>query len=312
MFPRTVITTLMLTAMMVLPARAQTKITIGVTSSTTWSTVFIAADQGIFAKHDLAATISIVALNPAILSAVQAGSLQIGAVSPAGLLQAVDGDLDFVAVAGGVISADKATRASTGTGVLVRQGIEIRSPQDFMGKKIGVPGLGSGLDIGFRLWLKNEGVNYRNVDFVELSFPQQSDALRSRIVDGVISVDPFFTRIINAKTGYLAFDFLNSQDDGVLQSVYVATRRWAASFPQATRDFRRALADAYAFQVAHPDAARTIIGKFLELQPDAVAHATLYTMQADIHPSQLQYWADPMVEQGWIKKLPDIAKLIFN
>jgi len=293
-------------------AHAQTKIALGVTSAASWSTAFIAADQGFFAKHNIDAAITILALNPQIPAAIQSGSLQIGGITPAGMMQAIDGDLDLVAVAGGIVTANKATRQGTGTGLLVRAGFDFKSAQDLVGKKIGVPGIGSGLDVQFRLWLKAQGVDHRKVSFVELAFPQQSDALKAGIVDGAVSIDPFLTRTLDAKTGTLAVDFLQTGDDGILNGVYAATRQWAEANAQAARDFRQALADGYDFQIAHPDEARAIVGKFLKLPPQVVATMTLFTMERDVRGAQLQYWADAMADQGWIKKIADASKFVFH
>ena len=58
-----------------------------------------------------------------------------------------------------------------------------------------VPGLGAFLHVTFRAYLKDNGVDYRKVTFVEAAFPQHTDLLRGGSVDAVVSADPFMSRI---------------------------------------------------------------------------------------------------------------------
>jgi NitT/TauT family transport system substrate-binding protein len=94
-------------------------------------------------------------------------------------LQAVDGGLDHVVVAGGGVTS----KSITGFGLVARAGSGIKTAQDCVGKKIGVPGLGAFLHVTFRAWLKSQGVDYKKVNFVEASFPQHGDLLRGGSVD---------------------------------------------------------------------------------------------------------------------------------
>jgi len=92
----------------------------------------------------------------------------------------------------------------TGYGLVARAGSGIKTAQDCVGKKVGVPGLGAFLHVTFRAWLKDQGVDYRKVSFVEASFPQHGDLLRGGSVDAVVTADPFMNRITDSGAGYVA------------------------------------------------------------------------------------------------------------
>jgi len=185
-----------------LPALAQsaTKIVFGYTAVTDFASVFVAAEEGYFKKRSLDVELKFIPLNSTIPAALQSDSLQIGGPTPSVFLQAVDGGLDLVLVAGGGLTS----KTITGFGLVARAGSGIKSAQDCVGKKIGVPGLGAFLHVTFRAWLKDSGVDYRKVNFVEAAFPQHADLLRGGSVDAVVSADPFMSRITESGAGYVA------------------------------------------------------------------------------------------------------------
>ena len=68
------------------------------------------------------------------------------------------------------------------SGVLARTEESIHSAKDLIGKKVGVPGINGLLDVVFRQWLAKQGIDTKKLTYVEASFPQMSDMLRSGTV----------------------------------------------------------------------------------------------------------------------------------
>ena len=81
-------------------AFAQTKLQIGCTATTDCASAAVAVEDGIFKKNGLDAELILIALNSNIPAALMSNSLQIGGPTPSVFLQATDGGLDLVAVAG--------------------------------------------------------------------------------------------------------------------------------------------------------------------------------------------------------------------
>ena len=73
----------------------------GYTAVTDFASVFVAAEEGYFKKRGLDVELKFIPLNSTIPAALQSDSLQIGGPTPSVFLQAVDGGLDLVLVAGG-------------------------------------------------------------------------------------------------------------------------------------------------------------------------------------------------------------------
>lgn len=293
-----------------LPSRAQstTKIVFGYTAVTDFASVFVAAEEGYFKKRSLDVELKFIPLNSTIPAALQSDSLQIGGPTPSVFLQAVDGGLDLVLVAGGGLTS----KTITGFGLVARAGSGIKSAQDCVGKKIGVPGLGAFLHVTFRAWLKDSGVDYRKVNFVEAAFPQHADLLRGGSVDAVVSADPFMSRITESGAGYVASYYSTFLPENNQTIVHAAKREWVAKNPAAARAFREALVEAAAFmqQPKNDAKVRASIGKYIKLPPDVLAKVQVSPPGPVVTDKQLSYWTRLMKEQEMLKTNIDVAKLV--
>ena len=292
-----------------LPARAQsTKILLGYTAVTDFASAFVAAEQGFFDKRKLDVELKFIPLNSTIPAALQSDSLQVGGPTPSVFLQAVDGGLDLVVLAGAGVTS----KSITGFGVVARSGTGIKNPQDFVGKKVGVPGLGAFLQVTFRAWLEANGVDYKKVNFVEAPFPQHADLLRGGSIDAVVTADPFMARITDSGAGYVASYYSTFLPEGNPTIVYASTRAWARANAGAAKGFREAIVDGANF-VKDPknDAAvRAAIGKFIKLPPEVLAKAQISPPGPIVTEKQLAYWVGLMKEQEMLKGSPDLATLI--
>ena len=293
-----------------LPARAQapTKIVFGYTAVTDFASVFVAAEEGYFKKRGLDVELKFIPINSTIPAAIQSDSLQIGGPTPSVFLQAVDGGLDHVVVAGGGVTS----KSITGFGLVARAGSGIKTAQDTVGKKIGVPGLGAFLHVTFRAWLKSQGVDYKKVNFVEAAFPQHGDLLRGGSVDAVVSADPFMSRITDSGVGYVASYYSTFLPEGQPTIIHTARRDWVEKNPAAARAFREALQEAAAF-MANPknnDKVRAAIGKYIKLPPEVIAKVQISPPGPVVTEKQLSYWVGLMKDQDMLKTTPDVAKLI--
>lgn len=291
------------------PARAQGhKIVFGYTAVTDFASVFVAKEEGYFAKRGLDVEPRFIPINSTIPAALQSGSLQLGGPTPSVFLQAVDGGLDHVVVAGGGMTS----KALTAFGLVARAGSNIRGAADCVGKKIGVPGLGAFLHVTFRGWLKQSGVDYGQVQFIEASFPQHGDLLRGGSLDAVVTADPFMSRITDSGVGYVASYYSTFLPDGQPTIVHVARRDWVARHPAQARAFREAIQEAAAFMVrpANDARVRAAIGKYIKLPPEVLAKVQISPPTPLISERQLAYWVALMKDQGMLRTEPALATLI--
>ena len=293
-----------------LPAwsQATTKVVFGYTAVTDFASVFIAADEGFFAKRKLEVELKFIPLNSTIPAALQSDSLQIGGPTPSVFLQAVDGGLDLMVLAGGGVTS----KTMTGFGLVARAGSGIRSPQDCAGKKVGVPGLGAFLHVTFRAWLKQNGVDYKKVTFIEASFPQHADLLRGGSIDAVVTADPFMSRITESGAGYVASYYSTFLAEGNHTIYHAAKREWVQKNPAAAKAFREAIQEAAAFiqQPKNSDKVRASIGKYIKLPPEVLAKIQISPPGPLVNEKQLNYWVAMMKDQEMLKSELKVALLL--
>ncbi len=292
-----------------LPAWSQSgKILVGYTAVTDFTSAFVAAEQGYFSKRNLDVELKFIPINSTIPAAIQSDSLQIGGPTPQVFMQAVDGGLDHVVIAGGAVTS----KTNTAAGFVAKAGSGIRAAKDCVGKKIGVPGLGALLHVTFRAWLKDNGVDYKKVNFVEVAFPQHGDLLRSGSVDAVVSADPFMSRIVDSGAGYVVSYYLTFLEQGNPTVIYTARRDWAQKNPAAVKAFREAIHDGAAFmgQPKNDAAVRAAIGKYIKLPPEILAKMQISVPGPVVTEKQLSYWAAMMKDQSMLQADPKIATLI--
>ena len=164
----------------------------------------------------------------------------------------------------------------------------------------------------FRAWLKQSGVDYKKVNFVEASFPQHGDLLRGGSVDAVVSADPFMSRITDSGAGYVVSYYSTFLPEGQPTIIHTARRDWVAQNPAAAKAFREALQEAATF-MANPknnDKVRAAIGKYIKLPPEVIAKVQISPPGPVVTEKQLSYWVNLMKEQDMLKTTPDVSKLI--
>ena len=206
------------------PVLAQGKIQIGCTATSDCGSAMVAIDEGIFKKHGLEAEMVLIGINSNIPAAILSNSIQIGGPTSTVFLQAADGGLDLVAVGGATVMSPV---TNNNVAAFVRNGITINEPKDFIGKKVGAPGLGAFLHVLFVKWLVEKGVDPKRVNFVEVTFPTMMDIVKSGSVDAVLTGEPFVTRMTNAGLGTVGARYAAELGRTEPIIFYAASREWA-------------------------------------------------------------------------------------
>jgi len=290
------------------PAWAATKITFLYTAVNSWIGIFVAKDQGFLEKRGLDVDLSLAQNGSVISAALVADSAQIGGPTPTILLEANEQGLDLVVIAG-----TSTYPLESRSGILARNDSGIKTAKDLVGRKVGVPGLGGIIDVLSKKWAQTNGVDYHRVDWIELTFPQMGDALKTGLADAVALVDPFYSRLVDGKLGYDIGDYGAVIPPGTVPVIYTATRSWAGKNAAAIKEFRAALKEAEAFirDPANLPSVRESLARYTKLPPQVAATLAIPThLDIDAKPESLRFWIAVSREQGLIKGNPDPASLI--
>lgn len=287
-------------------AVAQTRITVGYTAVPDFAALFIAKEQGFFAKRQLDVSLQQLPLTSNVPPALVSDSIQIGGTTPPVLLQAIDSGLDLVAVGTG----STYDNTKNYIGIVGKAGANIRTAQDLAGKKFGVPGLGGTLHVLVRRWLAEKGVDPKRVSFVEVPLPQIPTVLQGGTIDAAVTGEPFIARMLQAKSAELVPGFANELPNGFATVSYAATREWAKANPALLQAFREAIAEAVAFANAHRDQAYGDLGKYFKV-PEPVLRATPWPqLTATVADAHLAFWSETMVAQEMLKKPAALASVV--
>jgi NitT/TauT family transport system substrate-binding protein len=287
-------------------AFGQTKLVVGYTSVPDFAAAFIAKERGFFDKYKLEVTLKQLPLTSNVPPALVSDSIQIGGTTPPVFLQAVDSGLDLVVVATG--STYDNTKAYIG--VVGKTGANIKTAQDLVGKKFGVPGLNGTLHVLVRRWLADNGVDAKKVHFIEVPLPQIHGVLQGGSIDAAVTAEPFVARIVQSKAGELVPGFSGAMPNGFATVSYVATRQWTTANGAAVKAFRSAIADAVAFANSNRDDAYADLGKYFKV-PEPVLRATPWPqLVSTVSDAHMRFWSDTMSAQDMLKKPVMLSSLI--
>jgi NitT/TauT family transport system substrate-binding protein len=277
------------------------KISIGYIPVSDFAPLYIAKDKGFFEKHGLDVTLVKIALASNVPGALVAGSLDIGMGTPPMLLVTTESGLDFQAIAG----VSRLEKDNPFVSLIARPAANIKDAADLKGKKLGVPGFNSTMDITIRKWLLDRNVKPSDVNFVEAVFPQMHDELAGGQLDAAIVLEPFRTLIIKDGTGVNVRDFFGDLTPDAVAAIWMAKGDWIKAHPDIVAAFRAAYTDGIADLAANPPEFETIQKKYLGFASPALPSFSLKLTKAD-----LAFYADVSKQVGLIHQEPQLDKLI--
>jgi NitT/TauT family transport system substrate-binding protein len=289
-------------------AAAGETVTVVVTPSVNAAPLMVGVEEGMFAANGLAVTPVLVALMPNLPAALLSGSGQIGLLSGPTLIQAVDGGLDLVAVAGGNVTS----HAIMESALLASADFAYRKPSDLVGRSIGVPGIGAPQDVGLRYWMLQNGVDPAKVHFIETSIPQMADALRGHSVDAVIAPEPAQSQIIGSGVGKMAVPMSKELPEDIPWLFYVSTREWASTHPKELAAFRAGMAQAQMFTMTETAKAKEDFLKYVKMPPATLAMMSLGLQKPQITVAGLEWWVEVMRQQNMLNGSVDANNLVFK
>jgi NitT/TauT family transport system substrate-binding protein len=288
-------------------AQAQTKITLGYSASSAFSSAYVAAEQGFFKKRGLDVEMLLVPNSSTTPAALIAGSVQVATPTPPVTLQAIENGLDLVVIAGGTVLV----KDSTEYGALAGNASGIKTAADFVGKRVATPGLNAFHHIMFRQWLLTHGVDYNKVTFTESAFAQLPDLVRSGQVDAILTAEPTKTRTIKSGAGYLVANY-GDVAPGSSVGWFVATASWAKANRAAAEAFSLAIADAVDWAKAHPDDLLKAQARYMKLTPELLADIPFPSLNAAMSTEQVSGWSAILLGQKLLKKPVDSEKVILK
>jgi NitT/TauT family transport system substrate-binding protein len=275
-------------------ASAQTKLSIAYGAASAWAPALVAKDKGIFAKNGIDADLQFAANTGAQPAGLMANSFQVGSLTPTTTLLANEGGLDLRIVAGAVLS----TKDNPSGAAVAREDSGIKTAADFRGKRIGIPSINAVLHVIFVKWLKNNGVDAKDVTFVEIALNQAVDLLRAKQIDGALLVEPFIGAAERAGVGRVAAQYTRELANPAYLDAFWAMRRdFIEKNPKPVEGFRASIREATEIVMRDPEEARKALVAYMKLPPVA-ASIPMPAYTSTVSEAQAQFWIDLCRELG--------------
>ncbi len=253
---------------------------------TNFTPLLIARDKGWFAEENLNVTWTAITAAALAVEAVYGGSAEFGGGGILEPMVARGNGLDIMfAVAGCRVRS----APPDNFGLFVRANDSIKTPADLVGKRVSAGLINSVSHVHTVEWLRKHGVDARSVKFVELPFPQMSDALLQNRLDAVWNVEPFVTVMMQAGTArVLAYPY-HENVPGMDITAYFAKESWLKANADAARRFKRAIDRATAYLNSAPkDERNDWIAKFSGVKPELVAKMNLPLFTSEFNVDSLR------------------------
>jgi NitT/TauT family transport system substrate-binding protein len=140
---------------------------------------------------------------PSAMEALLAGSIDASYVGPNPVLNL------FLKTKGrglGVLAGS----AKGGAGLFVRAGLNLKSPTDFVGRRVASPQFGNTQDVSARSWFVNAGLKVTmtggDVHIIPTAGPDQLVLLKRQELDGAWTVEPWLSTLENQVGGEVVVD----------------------------------------------------------------------------------------------------------
>jgi ABC-type nitrate/sulfonate/bicarbonate transport system substrate-binding protein len=183
---------------------------------------------------------------------------------------------------------------------LVREDSDIRSIEDFAGKKVGIGILGVCTDGFITKYFTDKGLDPESVEYVVLP---QAGQIEQALVNGQIDVTtshtPFAGVALAAggvRVAGKSYDIVGTPAGGL------AVRGFKESFieehPDIVQGFVNATYRARLFMEANPEHSRIVGAEYLELEPEDVS-SNSYCQEKNILPEWARLWFDLSEELGY-------------
>lgn len=288
-------------------AAAATPVRFGYAPGNDSVALFVALEQGYFAKRGIEPKLTLMPSPPVSVSALVSKSIDVVAVGTGSTLQAVDGGMPLVMIAA-------AQTLPTGTQLVIAAttGSNIKTAQDLVGKRVAVIGFSSILHTMTKRWLEERGVDYDQVNFVETGLAQMPDLMKARQVDAAVIADPVYPKILQDQSGYKIGDVYETAPSGVALSAYTASIDWVDRNRPTVDAARQALAEGAGFANDHPDAVRKAIVKYLKMPEDVVRQIGLPGLGSTMTVEQVQFVYDVMDHQKLFQRKLDLSRLVLG
>lgn len=282
-----------------------TKIRIATNNANGQLPVQVALKEGIFKKHGLDATVTVVP-NIIVIPPALGKTYDLGYTAGPILITAVANGLPIEAVVGNEVETSDPTTQITH--LLAAK--DIKDIKQLKGKAIGAATLTGTLNLATKGKLAVAGVDPASVRYVQVNTPVMLDQLRAGRVAAVELQQPYLG--VGIKEGFTDLGDLVGPAMGypTVMTYYLATKSWVSGHASAVQAFREALTEAMQWIKQNPDQARAMLAKLTGITVEQAKSIGLGGFSTDISGPAVKKWGDLMEKYAGFDKQVDYDAMV--
>jgi len=268
---------------------------VGVLKMAALTNPWVARERGIFARNGLDVTLIEFRSGNEAIAAHRSGAVDIVLSIPGTAMTAAERGFDLVAVAQNEIAQKQ--NPDTGS-IQVLKDSPYRTLADLAGKRIAVSGLHSQKTVSMQTVFRKAGVDPASLQLVEIPFPSQFDALKSKQVDAVDTVDPYTTQLIASGIGrVIAWDYVDAIPEQPL-GAWFATAKFTKSNAAAVERFNKSIQESIEYMRADSERARSEVVAYTGLNAALVKDMPMIGWDYRVSREKWQQVVDMMHQNG--------------
>jgi NitT/TauT family transport system substrate-binding protein len=263
----------------------------------------LAVEQGLFAAGGLTVTAEPVQSGAVALPALVAGDLDVLFSNHVSTIAARSQNLDVMIIA-------EASRARPDTfAVVTLPDSPVRLPADLAGNPLGVNALNNIAALTVSAVLGAQGIAPEQLTFVEIPFPDMTNALVNGRVKAAFLPEPFLSEARRTLAVRTILDPCSGPTADLPIDGYVVTSGFAEQHPDTVRAFRDALAEAQR-RCAERAVLEPLLVSSARVAPETAARISASAYPTTTEPAQIQRVADLMLRFGALTAPVDVDQLV--
>ncbi|HVV19560.1 MAG TPA: ABC transporter substrate-binding protein, partial [Pseudonocardiaceae bacterium] len=265
--------------------------------------VYVAQQQGFFAKHHLDVTVRVLNGGSAIVPAMESGAVDIGESNVVSVIQgAVRG------IAEPCFSGANTDPTSGHYLSLVADGIGTAA--GLRGTTVAVNASNGINQLLVESYLDANGVDPHSVHFMALPFPDMPQALSGKRVVAAVTSEPFTTVAMRGGAQLVSGTMLTTVPGNPTYSCWNASSSWLSAHRSSAADFVAAMADTDAWIASHQADFRTIVSHHVKIEPDVLSAMSLPVFTDKLTAADLTAWETAAKKYGLIDHDPAPADVL--
>lgn len=196
--------------------------------------------------------------------------------------------------------------------ILVNPKSKITKISQLRGKRIAVNVRKNIAELLAAITLRINGVNPKNVKFVEVPFPDVAAALKARRVDAALTAEPFITQAETTVGATQLADTMTGPLSSFPINGYIVTDEFVKQYPRTAAAVQRALGKAQRDLANDEQLVREVLPKFTKIDKNTAEVIRIGEFPTSVNPVRLQRVADFMKQFGLLEERLDVRQLLWS